>query len=79
MTAYLPFLFQSIGQVTVGIGEVGLKLDGTSVCVDGQVYQPEQRVQIITTRQKQCRCTGETGWKKTLLVTVIVLCASDNK
>ena len=61
MATYLPFLFESIGQVTVGVREVGLKFDGTSVCVDGQVYQPEQRVQIITTRQKQSRCTGETG------------------
>ena len=49
--AYLSLLLEGIGQVTVGIREVGLQLYGSSVCVDGQVYQPEQTSKIIRTGQ----------------------------
>ncbi len=40
---YLPLLLECIGEVTVGIGEVWLQLDCTTVCINSKVYQSASR------------------------------------
>lgn len=39
MLPYIAFLLQGICQVAVGVGEVGLQFNGTTVCVNSQVNE----------------------------------------
>ena len=40
-TTYAPLFLQSIGQIAVGVWKVWLKFNGSSIRVNGQLYQPE--------------------------------------
>lgn len=43
---HLTLLLEGVGQVTIRIGEVGLKLNGPAVGVDGQVNQSTKTIVI---------------------------------
>lgn len=59
---YLSLLFEGIGQVAVGIGKVGLKFNGSTVRVNGEVNEATLHTLQLTGSMAQVKRGGCPGF-----------------